>query len=169
VSFWLFSCLGAGAVAAFAWQGGVQRAMWGDVCMFGAIVICGLGYAEGARLSRSLGGWQVISWSLLLGAPVMLLAGTMTRPATLADVNPQAWAGLAYVSIFSMFVGFVFWYRGLAKGGVAKVGQLQLLQPFFGFLIAAVLLDEEVSSKSIAVAALIAGCIALSRRFWRAS
>jgi drug/metabolite transporter (DMT)-like permease len=99
--------------------------------MLAAIIVCGLGYAEGAALSRRLGGWQVISWALVLSLPIMT-ALTLWHHAGLARGRASAWLGLAYVSLFSMLIGFVFWYRGLAQGGIAAVGQLQLLQPFFG-------------------------------------
>ncbi|MBR7551454.1 EamA family transporter, partial [Mycobacterium tuberculosis] len=90
------------------------------------------GYAEGAALSRQLGGWQVIGWALILALPLMLCAAWLTRPATFSTVAPAAWVSLGYVSLFSMLIGFIFWYRGLAAGGIAAVGQLQLLQPFLG-------------------------------------
>ena len=115
--------------------------------MLGAIVICGLGYAEGAKLSRVLGGWQVISWALVVSLPVMIAFSLLLMPSSFARIEMPAWISLAYVSLFSMLIGFVFWYRGLAQGGIAAVGQLQLLQPFFGLLLAATLLHGPVGSK----------------------
>ena len=113
--------------------------------MVAAILLCGLGYAEGAALSRRLGGWQVISWALLLALP-MMAADRAAHPADSLERHRRArLARLAYVSIFSMLVGFIFWYRGLALGGIAGVGQLQLLQPFFGLILAALLLHEPVA------------------------
>ena len=129
--FWIFSIVGSGAVAAFVLRNGGQASVVGDALMLAAIVACGLGYAEGARLSRDLGGWQVISWALVLSLPLMLPLTWLTWPASFDGVDAAALWGLAYVSLFSMLIGFVFWYRGLALGGIACVGQLQLLQPFF--------------------------------------
>ncbi|MGE6741599.1 DMT family transporter [Allorhizobium pseudoryzae] len=165
--FWLFSCLGSAAVAGFALQSGGAANLKGDLLMLAAIIVCGLGYAEGARLSRRLGGWQVISWSLLLALPLMLALALSQRPADWSAVGVGAWGGLAYVSVFSMLVGFVFWYRGLAIGGIAAVGQLQLLQPFFGLLLAALLLGEPVSPAMLAVTVGVVFCVALARRFAR--
>jgi len=165
--FWLFSCLGSGLVASFAWTQGFAASPAGDLLMLAAIVICGLGYAEGAALSRRLGGWQVISWSLLLALPITAGLTLYTLPASLADAGRPAWLGLAYVSLFSMLIGFVFWYRGLAQGGIAAVGQLQLLQPFFGLALAALLLGETVSWQMLAVSAAVAFCVAGARRFSR--
>ena len=101
----------------------------GDLLMVAAILLCGLGYAEGAALSRKLGGWQVISWALVLSLPVMAAMALATLPAVWDGISASAWLCLADVSVFSMLIGFVFWYRGLALGGIAGVGQLQLLQP----------------------------------------
>ncbi|ONS31210.1 EamA family transporter, partial [Burkholderia cenocepacia] len=130
-----------------------------------AIVACGLGYAEGARLSRQLGGWQVISWALVLSLPLMLPLTWLTWPASFDGVDAAALWGLAYVSLFSMLIGFVFWYRGLALGGIAGVGQLQLLQPFFGLLLAAGLLHETVPPSMVVVTVVVVGCVAGAKYF----
>jgi drug/metabolite transporter (DMT)-like permease len=164
-AFWLFSILGAGAVAAFALSGNASGSLAGDALMIAAILLCGLGYAEGAALSRRLGGWQVISWALLLSLPVMAVIALVTLPGGWAGIGVPAWIGLAYVSIFSMLVGFVFWYRGLALGGIASVGQLQLLQPFFGLLLAALLLHEHIAWTMIAAIAVVVLCVAGAKRF----
>ncbi|WP_276199345.1 DMT family transporter [Chelatococcus sp. XZ-Ab1] len=163
--FWLFSCLGSALVAGFAASRGFSASLTGDLLMLGAIVACGLGYAEGAVLSRRLGGWQVISWALVLALPVMVLLAFLTMPASFAGTSQEAWLGLAYVSLFSMLIGFVFWYRGLAQGGIAAVGQLQLLQPFFGLTIAAALLGESVDTAMMAVTAGVVLCVAGAKRF----
>jgi len=165
-AFWLFSCLGSSLVAIFAVTQGFSASPIGDMLMLAAIIVCGLGYAEGAKLSRKLGGWQVISWALVLSLPIMAaLTTTTTMPASFAGTGLPAWIGLAYVSLFSMLIGFVFWYRGLAQGGIAAVGQLQLLQPFFGLTLAATLLREAVSWPMVVVAAIVALCVAGAKHF----
>ncbi|BBK43423.1 transporter [Allostella vacuolata] len=164
-AFWLFSALGAATVSGFALSQGGAGSVAGDLLMIAAVLLCGLGYAEGATLSRRLGGWQVISWALLLALPVMGAATLLTLPDGWGGVGGPAWAGLAYVSVFSMLVGFVFWYRGLARGGIAGVGQLQLLQPFFGLALAALLLGEPVAWTMVASTVLVVGCVAGARRF----
>lgn len=95
----------------------------------------------------------------------MLPAACITRPATLDSFSPSAWLALGYVSLFSMLVGFIFWYSGLAKGGIAEVGQLQLLQPFFALLLSALFLGEKISLLMIAITAGIILCVAGSRRY----
>ncbi|OYY84681.1 MAG: EamA family transporter [Azorhizobium sp. 39-67-5] len=164
-AFWLFSVAGAASVAGFALAGGSSASLAGDLLMVAAILVCGLGYAEGGRLSRRLGGWQVISWALVLALPVMAVIALSTLPQAWSGIGAPAWLGLAYVSVFSMLVGFVFWYRGLALGGIAGVGQLQLLQPFFGLALAALLLGEPVAWTMVAAAAVVVLCVAGSRRF----
>jgi drug/metabolite transporter (DMT)-like permease len=114
-----------------------------------------------------LGGWQVISWALLLALPVMAAVALITLPDSWSAIGGPAWLALAYVSIFSMLVGFVFWYRGLALGGIAGVGQLQLLQPFFGLALAGLLLHEPVPWTMIAATGLVVLCVAGARKFAR--
>jgi len=164
-AFWIFSLVGSAAVAGFALVQGGPASLAGDLLMLAAILLCGLGYAEGAALSRRLGGWQVISWALVLSLPAMLVLALATRPAGIAGVGAPAWFGLAYVSVFSMLVGFVFWYRGLARGGIAGVGQLQLLQPFLGLALAGLLLGEPVAPSMIVVTGLVVLCVAGAKRF----
>lgn len=164
-AFWVFSILGSALVAGFALAQGLDASPIGDTLMLAAIIVCGLGYAEGGRLSRRLGGWQVISWALVLSLPFMMAAALYSMPATLAGVGAPAWISLAYVSLFSMLIGFVFWYRGLAQGGIAAVGQLQLLQPFLGLALAATLLGEPVSWTMLATTLAVILCVAGARRF----
>jgi drug/metabolite transporter (DMT)-like permease len=164
-AFWLFSILGAATVAGFALSRSDGGSVVGELLMVAAIVLCGLGYAEGATLSRRLGGWQVISWALLLSLPMTAVIALLTMPASWGGVSAPAWISLAYVSIFSMLIGFLFWYRGLALGGIAGVGQLQLLQPFFGLTLAAMLLHEPVAWTMIASTAVVVLCVAGAKHF----
>ena len=164
-AFWLFSVLGACLIGGYALSQGSSGPALGDFLMLGAIVTCGLGYAEGARLSRKLGGWQVISWALVFSVPVMLPLTIIEMPSSWHEIGFGAWIGLAYVSIFSMLVGFVFWYRGLDQGGVAAVAQLQLLQPFLGLALAAWLLHEPVTPLMQVTAAAVVLCVAGARKF----
>ncbi|MER8654887.1 DMT family transporter [Mesorhizobium sp. M0847] len=166
-AFWLFSCIGSALVAGFALMQGVTASPVGDGLMLAAIIVCGLGYAEGAALSRRLGGWQVICWALAISLPIMLVLTFATLPPSFAGVGSGAWVGLAYVSLFSMLIGFVFWYRGLAQGGIAAVGQLQLLQPFFGLALAATLLHEQVSPLMVVVTLGVVACVFGAKKFAR--
>jgi drug/metabolite transporter (DMT)-like permease len=165
-AFWAFAAVGAAAVAGFALSRGAPGSAAGDALMLAAVIVCGLGYAEGAVLTRALGGWQVICWALVLCLPAALAATLALDPAAgLAAVGWQSWAGLAYVSLISMLVGFIFWYRGLDLGGIASVGQLQLLQPFLGLGLAALVLGETISPAALPVMALVAASALGARRF----
>jgi drug/metabolite transporter (DMT)-like permease len=113
--FWLFAILGGGCVVAFALAGGGASTLEGDLLMLAAVAVCGFGYAEGAVLSRRLGGWQVISWALTLSLPIMLGALLFAAPPHWAAVGAPAYAGLAYVSLFSMLIGFVSGTRAWPK------------------------------------------------------
>ena len=164
-AFWLFSGLGAAFVAGFALLQGSSISPVGSLLMIAAILLCGLGYAEGAKLARTLGGWQVISWALVLSLPLTAGFMLLNLPGSWSGIGMPAWWGLAYVSLFSMLIGFVFWYRGLALGGVAGVSQLQLLQPFFGLILAALLLKETVGWAMIAVNLAVIACVVGAKHF----
>ena len=163
--FWLFSIIGAALVIGYAAMGSMGTSLQGSVLMLAAIVVCGMGYAEGARLSRTLGGWQVISWALILALPIMLPLTLLASPTSFAHVSTSAWLGLAYVSLFSMLIGFIFWYRGLAQGGIAAVGQIQLLQPFMGLGLAALLLHEKVSWTMLLITLGTVLCVAGAKKY----
>ncbi|SMC95231.1 DMT family transporter [Pedobacter africanus] len=163
--FWIFSVIGSLLVTGYAVAQGLQASAPGDLLMLLAVILCGLGYAEGAKLTRTLGGWQVISWALVLSLPVMLPLAFRYMPSSFEGITTGAWFSLAYVSLFSMFIGFIFWYRGLAQGGTATVGQLQLLQPFFGLALAASLLHEKVSMGMLGITIGVILCVAGTKKF----
>ncbi|PHM51681.1 DMT family transporter [Xenorhabdus hominickii] len=164
-AFWIFSIVGSLLVMGFAFIQGVSASLAGDTLMLAAVLVCGLGYAEGAKLSRVLGGWQVICWALIISLPAMLIMTFMFMPNSFANVSTPVWISLVYVSLFSMLIGFIFWYRGLAQGGIAAVGQLQLLQPFFGLALSATVLGEPVNLLMIAVTIGVILCVVGSRLF----
>jgi drug/metabolite transporter (DMT)-like permease len=163
-AFWLWAMAGSAAVCAYAlWHstGGFSAP---DLLMLAAIIACGLGYAEGSRLSQRIGSWQTICWALVLSLPVSLPATLVTLPDDLTVVAAPAWLGFAYVTLFSMFIGFFFWYRGLLLGGIARVSQIQLFQPFLGLALAALVLGESVSPDIALVAVVIGLCVWQARK-----
>jgi len=163
-AFWLCALAGSAVVVGFAlWQGGGAFHL-ADLLLVAAVVSAAIGYAEGGRLARTLGGWQVISWALVLASPAMLAATLLAADARLQTASASAWAGFAYVGVVSMFLGFFAWYRGLALGGIAAVGQVQLLQPFLTIFASAWLLGETVDAATLVAAALVIATIALGRR-----
>ena len=114
--FWVFSILGSLLVVGYAVAQGISVAPVGDLLMILAIILCALSYAEGAKLSKDLGGWQVISWALVIALPITAPLTFFLLPESIGTVSISAWVGVAYVALFSMFIGFIFWYKGLAQG-----------------------------------------------------
>lgn len=165
--FWLMALLGSSIVIGFALRqsgGSLQPA---DLLMLGAVVLAALGYAEGGRLAQTMGGQQVISWALVLSAPLLLplvLWLSWPRLDAIAHAGARAWLGFAYVSVFSMFIGFFFWYRGMARGGIARVGQVQLVQPFLTLLGAALLLGEPLALSNFVFAFAVIAVVAAGRK-----
>lgn len=164
--FWIFAILGSAVVFAYMFfiSGDTSLGI-GDFYMLMAIIFCGFGYAEGGVLSRKIGGWQVICWALILSLPFMLFLTIFYMPASFENVSTSALVGLIYVSLFSMLIGFFFWYKGLAQGGIAAISQLQLLQPLMGLAIAAALLHEQVSWSMLVVTAATLLCVAAAKKF----
>ena len=167
VGFWIMALFGSAIVIGFALRQSGGSFHLADLLMFGAVILGAVGYAEGGRLSRTMGGQAVISWALVLSAPLLaplVLWLSWPRLDTLANAGLHAWIGFAYVSVFSMFIGFFFWYRGMALGGVARVGQVQLVQPFMTLVGAAVLLGEPLALSNVVFALAVIAVVAAGRR-----
>jgi len=166
--FWLLAVLGALLVAVFALVQGGGSLHLADLLVFGAVAAAAAGYAEGGRLARRIGGPETIGWALLLAAPPIALALALTLDAAqlarMGAAGWRTWFAFGYVTVFSMFVGFIFWYRGLALGGVARVGQVQLLQPFLSLAGAALLLGEPLTIANCGFALGVIGVVAAGRR-----
>lgn len=122
-AFWLSAAIGSALVVAYALHAGGGSLQAGDLLMLAAVAVGALGYAEGARLARDLGGWQVICWALVLAAPFLVVpVGWLAWQQHLHHPGPVAlrtWLAFGYVSLFSQFIGFFAWYAGLAMGGTA--------------------------------------------------
>ncbi|HKY94591.1 MAG TPA: DMT family transporter [Kiloniellales bacterium] len=162
--FWLVAAVGSTLVVIFALDDAGTLA-WADLALLAAVFSAGLGYAEGARLSRALGGWQVISWALVLAAPFLAVpVGLAVPDVDWGALSWRTWAAFAYVSLFAQYIGFFAWYRGLALGGIAKIGQVQLLQAFLTIGFAALLNGEAIGWRTIVFAVAVVGCVAIGRR-----
>lgn len=160
--FWVASLGGAVCVVAFTLRGGLGRFSGADMLLFGALLTAALGYAEGGRLAREMPGWQVISWALVVAAPV-------TVPVTLAVLEPPHWSvpavlGFAYVSGVSMFLGFFAWYAGLGRAGVARAGQTQLAQPMLTLLWSWLFLHEHAGASTLLAAVAVLIFVLLAQR-----
>ena len=164
LSFWCASAFANGTVVSYAFASGGGKFSGADLALFGAVVCAALGYAEGGRRGREMGGWQVICWALVLGIPLLIPSVAWIVWQHGLAATPAAWAGFAYVSLVSAFLGFFAWYHGLAIGGIARVGQLQLLQPFFTLAFAALFLGEGFGLGAILCATLVTLTIFIGRR-----
>jgi drug/metabolite transporter (DMT)-like permease len=161
--FWAAALAGLVAVLAFAATQGAAGLAVADLYVLLAVALAGFGYAEGATLSRRYGGWQVICWALVLTAPFLVPVVAVSMAGGV-QASPEAWLGFAYVALFSMFLGFFAWYRGLALGGIARIGQLQLAQPVLTLVWAALLLGESVTAATVAAALAVLACVGLTQR-----
>ena len=135
--FWIASAAGASLVIAFALRQGGGTLSAGDLLLFAAVGVSAIGYTFSGRLTAGMPGWEVISWVLVLGLPISLPAAALTMPADLTQIALKPWLALLYVAVFAQWIGFFAWNAGMAMGGIARVSQVQLLQPFITFALAA--------------------------------
>jgi len=161
-AFWACALVGCALVLGFAaWQGdGAMSA--GDGWLLLAVLFTGIGYVAGAKVAVDLAAPQVICWVLVFSLPLTLPAALWWWPAAPASVG--AWGGFLYVSIFSMWLGFFAWYRGLTLGGVVRVSQVQLLQPFLALLFAVPVLGERLDAVTVVFALAVIGVVFIGRR-----
>ena len=162
--FWLAALAGSAIVIGFALREGGGTFHLADLALFAAVVTAAMGYAEGGRLAQSMGGQQVIAWALVISLPVMVPASLWLGWKYGVSASPSAWLAFAYVSLFSMFIGFFFWYKGLALGGIARVGQVQLFQPFMTLLGAAVIVGETLDASNLIFALAVIVVVGIGRR-----
>jgi drug/metabolite transporter (DMT)-like permease len=162
--FWMWGLLGSSAVIIYAlWEGGLVFHN-ADYLLVLAVISASMGYAAGGNLSRKLGGWQVICWALIVALPMTLPLAYYFSHSVTWDESPTAWACFAYLGLMSQLIGFFAWNKGLAMGGVAKVGQVQLLQTFVTQIAAFTLLGEALTARSMFFAALVATCVWFGRK-----
>jgi drug/metabolite transporter (DMT)-like permease len=167
--FWLASAAGLVAVLAFvAKSAGAELSGSGiktaDLFLLAATALCAIGYAEGGALSRSLGAAPTICWALVISAPITASVAIAAAATTGLHAGTTAWLGFAYVSAISMFLAFFAWYAGLARGGVARVGQIQLAQPVLTLGWSALLLNESVGPLTLLTALAVLASVAATQR-----
>lgn len=167
--FWLMGVLGSALVVVFAIRhnglSGSAGLQPGDLLLMLAIVSTGLGYALSGHLSRSMPGWEVISWALVLSLPITAPVALLLWPADAGSLSAKTWGAFAYLALMSQYLGFFAWNAGLALGGVARVGQVQLLQTFVTLIVAAVLLGETLDVETIGFALAVVAIVIGGRRF----
>lgn len=164
--FWWASTAGAVVILAFTLRHGISGFGVADLLLIGSLITGGIGYAEGGRVSKAMPGWQVISWGLVFSLPLTVPITAVSlalAPPDLGQAGAGALIGFAYVSVFSMFLGFCAWYPGLARVGVTRGSQMQLLQPLLTVGWAALLLGESVDLWTLATAVLVLACVGFAQ------
>jgi drug/metabolite transporter (DMT)-like permease len=162
--FWIASLAGAALVIAFALRQGGGALSAGDLLLFAAVAVSAIGYAFSGRLTARMPGWEVISWVLVIALPISIPAAWLTMPADIAQIPLKPMLGLLYVALFSQWIGFFAWNAGMAMGGIARVSQVQLLQPFVTFALAAFFNDETITPQIVLFAAAVVATVAISTR-----
>lgn len=160
--FWIASIAGAALVIAFALRQGGGTLSAGDLLLFASVAVSAIGYAFSGRLTAQMPGWEVISWVLVMALPISLPAAVLTMPADVGQIALKPWLALLYVALFSQWIGFFAWNAGLAMGGIARVSQVQLLQPFITFALAAFFNDESITLQILLFAAAVVATVAIS-------
>ena len=162
--YWAFAALGAAAIAVLTVARGSSSIALGDLYLLGAVGSAAVGYTEGAIVSREIGGWPTISWAVVLALPLTATLTVVGLGPVGFDEPATAWISLAYLGAVSMFLGFFAWYAGLAIGGIARVSQVQLLQPMMSLVWAALFLHEHLDALIVVVAFVVLVSVAGSKR-----
>jgi drug/metabolite transporter (DMT)-like permease len=162
--FWLFAALGSALVVAFALvrSGNGLRLHPADLLLLAGMACAAVGYGYGARLSQRMRAEHVICWALVIALPLTLPLAVLARPTV--ALPAAAWGAFAYVAVFSMWIGFFAWYRGLAAGGTVRVSQVQLVQPFLSMLFAVPLLGERLDALTLGFALAVIATVFAGRR-----
>jgi drug/metabolite transporter (DMT)-like permease len=162
--FWIASFAGAVLVIAFALRQGGGALSAGDLYLLASVIVSAIGYAFSGRLTAQMPGWEVISWVLVIALPISIPAAALTMPADISHIPLKPWLGLLYVALFSQWIGFFAWNAGMAMGGIARVSQVQLLQPFVVFALAATFNDEIITPQIVLFATGVVATVAISTR-----
>lgn len=162
--FWACGIAGTVLVVVFALRDSDTGLIAGDAWLFLAGISASLGYVLSGKLTRFMTGWEVICWALVLCAPITFTGTVLTYDPGYLTAPAGPLVALLYLGLFSMFLGFFFWNIGLALGGIARVGQIQLLQPFITLALSVVLLGETVTMEMLAFALAVVAVVAIGRK-----
>ncbi len=166
--FWIMAMLGSGLVIVYLMLSREGHLQTSEFILLGASILCAIGYAQGGKLAHEMGGLAVICWALVLSAPVsfsiIITKAEFISTEVFFKTPWQAWLSFFYLSIISQWIAFIMWYKGLALGGVVRVSQVQLVQPFFTLIVSAVMLDESISVLMIVFAIAVVITVGVGRR-----
>jgi drug/metabolite transporter (DMT)-like permease len=164
LAFWITAVIGSLLVITYASLNGGGGLVVEDWLLFIAIASAAIGYSEGGKLSEEMSSVDVISWALVLTLPINVLLTYQYLDFELHSVSLSAVISFIYVGLISMYIGFFFWYKGIAIGGIARVGQVQLLQPFLTLIGAYFLLNEEITAINIGFALCVLAVVVLGKK-----
>ena len=162
--FWTAAIVGAVAVLGFTLEQSGGRPTLADGYLFGALLVCAAGYAQGGRLASHMPGWQVIAWGIVAALPISIIVTAFALAAEPVQLTAKAITGMAYIAAISQFGGFVVWYRGMAAIGVPKASQIQLAQPLITLVWSVTLMGEHLSPLAPVTAVVVLACIAATQR-----
>ncbi|MGE7758571.1 DMT family transporter [Peribacillus sp. NPDC097895] len=163
IKFWVSSIIGSLAVIMYALHLGFGQLQFADLALLTAVIILGLSYAEGGKLAKELGSWQVIAWAIMIGAPFFIIPVGLNLTTEMLHAPIQAWVSLMYLAVVSQFLAYVAWYSGMAMGGISRVSQIQYLQPFLMILFATVFLDESITFFTLVTAVIVVFSVILGK------
>ena len=164
LAFWITAVTGSLLVITYASLNGSGGLASEDWLLFVAIASASIGYSEGGKLSEEMSSIEVISWALVLTLPINIFLTYQYIDFEISAVSSSAIISFVYVGLISMYIAFFFWYRGIALGGVARVGQVQLLQPFLTLVGAYFLLDEQITAMNIGFALCVLAVVVLGKK-----
>ena len=163
-SFWMISLVGTALVTTYSLIDSNLSFQMGDILLLVASVLGAMGYAFGAQISKEMGGWQVICWVVVITLPIVIVPTLMLQPESYAAIPASVWLNFLYLGLMSQLFGFFLWYKGLALGGISRVSQTQLLQPFLIIIISILFLGERFDTTTLIFAIAVVSIIAISRK-----
>ena len=163
-SFWIMSIIGTILVISYTLMQGGGSLHKADLSLFIAIISVSIGYAIGGKLSKELGGWQVICWALVISLPFIIIPVINYAPNNLVNLPISVYLSFLYLALISQLFGFFVWYKGLAMGGIARVSQIQLLQTFITIGASVILLNEEINLQMIIFSILVVGTVWIGKK-----
>ncbi|PEV45121.1 multidrug transporter [Bacillus thuringiensis] len=161
--YWISSIVSTITVILYALYLGLGQLQMADIALIAAVLILGLSYAEGGKLSKELGSWKVIAWANLIGAPFFIIPVELSISSNMLQAPIEAWVSLFYLAIVSQFLAYIAWYGGMSLGGIARVGQLQYLQPFLMIGFSVLFLDESITWLTIVLAFIVVICVIIGK------
>jgi len=164
IAFWAVSLLGSLLVVFYALLQGSGSLHIADFALLAVVISAAVGYAIGAKLSKDLGGWQVICWALVIAFPFIILPTINYAPDSFTDLPLSTYMSFLYLALISQLIAFFAWYKGLAMGGIARVSQIQLVQPFVTIFASVLFLTEVIDLETIAFALLIVSTVWVGKK-----